>query len=112
MRDWRIVWLKLLLMKTDVQIATDLWISPRTVKRIYSTFLRTGGVNSNRPSGTTTLFDHEEYLIIDLILRKPGIQLAELSHAIQERFGGGTFAVSSLCSAAHRLGFTRKKVCA
>ena len=59
----------------------QLFVSPRTVLRTVRTFLHTGDVKPcriGRPTGSTTLFPHEEYVLIDCLPRMPQIQLHEI----------------------------------
>ena len=63
---WRVVWHKFLLMKSDEEIACELFLSPRTVMRICHKFVMTGSVlayKDGRPVGTTTLHQQEEYIL-------------------------------------------------
>ena len=58
---WRVVWHKFPLMKSDEEIACELFLSPRTVMRICHKFVMTGSVlayKDGRPVGTTTLHQH------------------------------------------------------
>ena len=103
---WRIIWYKFLLMRSDEEIAFQLFVCPRTVQRICQKFVLTGNVAAERvgrPVGTTTLHRHEEYIIIEAILKEPATRLHQLASTIQEQTG-------SECRTLHRLGFTNKKV--
>ena len=69
---WRIISYKFLLMRSDEEIAFQLFVCPRTVQRICQKFVLTGNVAAERvgrPVGTTTLHRHEEYIIIEAILK-------------------------------------------
>ena len=68
---WRVVWHKFLLMKSDEEIACELFLSPRKVMRICHKFVMTGSVlayKDGRPVGTTTLHQHEEYILLETIV--------------------------------------------
>ena len=109
---WRIIWYKFLLMRSDEEIAFQLFVCPRTVQRICQKFVLTGNVAAERvgrPVGTTTLHRHEEYIIIEAILKEPATRLHQLASTIQEQTGS-EFDVSTVCRTLHRLGFTNKKV--
>ena len=110
---WRLVWLKLFYGMSNVDISTTLFVSPKTVSRIYRLFMTTGNVTSpkvfGRPKGTTTLYEHEELIICEILLRQPTIHLKEIAYEI-ENTTGTRFPVESLCRTVHRLGFTMKKV--
>ena len=108
----RIIWYKFLLMRSDEEFAFQLFVCPRTVQRICQKFVLTGNVvaeRAGRPVGTTTLHRHEEYIIMEAILKEPATRLHQLASTIQEQTGS-EFDVSTLCRALHRLGFTNKKV--
>ena len=109
---WRIIWYKFLLMRSDEEIAFQLFVCPRMVQRICQKFVFTGKVvaeRAGRPVGTTTLHRHEEYIIMEAILKEPATRLHQLASTIQEQTGS-EFDVSTLCRTLHRLGFTNKKV--
>ena len=109
---WRIICYKFLLMGSDEEIAFQLFVCPRTVQRICQKFVLTGNVvaeRAGRPVGTTTLHRHEEYIIMEAILKEPATRLHQLASTIQEQTGS-EFDVSTLCRTLHRLGFTNKKV--
>lgn len=109
---WRVVWHKFPLMKSDEEIACELFLSPRTVMRICHKFVMTGSVlayKDGRPVGTTTLHQHEEYILLEAIVNEPATRLHQLATTIQEQTGS-EFDISTLCRALHRLGFTNKKV--
>ena len=109
---WRIIWYTFLLMRSDEEIAFQLFVCPRTVQRICQKFVLTGNVEAERvgrPVGTTTLHRHEEYIIIEAILKEPATRLHQLASTIQEQTGS-EFDVSTVCRTLHRLGLTNKKV--
>ena len=111
---WRIIWYKFLLMRSDEEIAFQLFVCPRTVQRICQKFVLTGNVAAERvgrPVGTTTLHRHEEFIIIEAILKEPATRLHQLASTIQEQTGS-EFDVSTVGRTLHRLRlrFTNKKV--
>ena len=58
--QWRLVWLKLFYGMSNIEISSTLFVSPKTVSRIYRLFVNTGNVTSTvfgRPKGTTKLYD-------------------------------------------------------
>ena len=102
---WRIIWYKFLLMRSDEEIAFQLFVCPRMVQRICQKFVFTGKVvaeRAGRPVGTTTLHRHEEYIIMEAILKEPATRLHQLASTIQEQTGS-EFDVSTLCRTLHRL---------
>ena len=68
-----------------------------------------GGENcsglGNEPS--VTLFEHEEYILMECILQTPQIQLHEIANHIFNA-SGSAFSPQTLCRAMYRLGITRK----
>ncbi len=92
-----------------------LFVYPKTVYltgRLYRTFLNTGDVKScrlGRPSGSVSLFEHEEYILMECILQTPQIQLHEIVNHIFNATGSA-FSPQTLCRTVYRLGITRKKV--
>ena len=109
---WRIVYQRLFYERSYEEIATQLFVCPKTVYRTIRKFLNTGGVKSmplGRPFGSVTLFPHEEYIIMDCLLRTPQIQLREIANNIFNATGSA-FGAETLYRAVYRLGITRKKV--
>ena len=85
---WRVVWHKFLLMRTDEEIASEFFLSPRTVARICHQFVMTGTVlpeKTGRPVGTTTLHQHEEYILMEAILDEPVTRLHQLASILHEQ---------------------------
>ena len=109
---WRIIYQHLFYAKTYKEIATNLFVSPMTVKRTCANFYATGDVKPwpiGRPPETTCLFPHEEYMIMECLLEHPEMQLNEIASKIFHAHGSA-FSPQTLCRTVHRLGFTRKKV--
>ena len=109
---WRMIYNRVFYARSYEEIATLLFVSPRTVYRTVRTFLYTGDVKPchlGRPSDSTTLFPHEEYIIMDCILQSPQIQLNEIANHIVNTTGSA-FGPRTLCRAIYRLGITCKKV--
>jgi transposase len=88
---WRLVWLKLFYGMSNVDISSTLFVSPKTVSRIYRLFVTTGNVTSpkvfGRPKGTTTLYEHKELIICEILLRQPTIHLKEIAYEIENTTG-------------------------
>ncbi len=109
---WKMIYQRLFYGRSYEEIALQLFVSSRTVYRTVSTFMNTGDVKPcrlGRPSGSITLFPHEEYIIMDCILQTPEIQLNEIANHIVKTTGSA-FGPRTLCRALYRLGITRKKV--
>ena len=80
--------------------------------RTIRTFLNTGDVKSyrlGRPSRSVTLFEHEEYILMECILQTPQIQLHEIANHISNATSSA-FSPQTLCRTVYRLGITRNKV--
>ncbi|XP_044178724.1 uncharacterized protein LOC122960544 [Acropora millepora] len=98
-------------MKSDEEIACELFLSPRMVIRICHKFVMTGSVlayKDGRPVSTTTLHQHWEYILLEAIVNEPATRLHQLATTLQEQTGS-EFDISTFCRALHRLGFTNKK---
>ena len=75
--------------------------APKTVYRTIRTFLNTGDVKPcrlGRPFGSVTLFEHEEYILMECILQTPQIQLHEIANHIFNA-SGSAFSPQTLCRA-------------
>lgn len=95
---WRVVWHKFLLIGSDEEIASQFFLSPRTVVRICHKFVMTGTVLAEkvgRPVGTTTLHQHEEYILMEKILSEPATWLHQLASTIHKQTGS-EFDISTL----------------
>ncbi len=109
---WRMIYQRLFYERSYEEIASQLFVCPKTVYRTIRKFLNTSDVKSSplgRPTGSVTLFPHEEYIIMDCILRTPQIQLHEIANHIFN-VTGSAFGPETLCRAVYRLGITRQKV--
>jgi hypothetical protein len=85
--------------KLQEEIALQLFVCPKTVYRTIRTFLNTGDVKAcrlGRPTGSITLFPHEEYIVMDCLLRTPQIQLHEIANHISNATGLA-FGPRTLC---------------
>ena len=72
----------------DEEIAFQLFVCPRTVQRICEKFVLAENVvaeRAGRPVGRTTLHHHEEYIIMEAILKEP--RLHQLPSTIQAKAG-------------------------
>ena len=87
---WRLVLLKLFYEMSKIEISSTLFVSPKTVSRIYRLFVNTGNATPTkvfgRPKGTTctTLYDHEP---CEMLLRQPTIHLKEIAYEIENTTG-------------------------
>jgi transposase len=109
---WRMIYQRYFYNRSYEDIASQLFVCSKTVYRTVRTFLNTGDVKPCRlgyPTGSITLFPHEEYIIMDCILRNLQMQLHEVADNIANATGSA-FGPGTLCRALYRLGITRKKV--
>ena len=107
----RMVYQRLFYQRSYDEIASQLFVCPKTVYRTIRTFLNTGDVKPcrlGRPSGSVTLFEHEEYILMECILQTPQIQLHEIANHIFNA-SGSAFSPQTLCRAMYSLVITRKK---
>ena len=108
----RMVYQRLFYQRSYDEIASQLFVSPKAVYRTIRTFLNTGDVKPcrlGRPSGSATLFEHKEHILMECILQTPQVQLHEIANHIFNA-SGSAFSPQTLCRAMYRLGITRKKV--
>ena len=109
---WRMVYQQFFYQRSYDEIASQLFVCPKTVYRTIRTFLNTGDVKPcrlGRPFQSVTLFEHEEYILVECILQTPQIQLHEIANHIFNATGSA-FSPQTLCRTMYRLGITRKKV--
>ena len=87
---WRIIFQRLFYERSYDEIASQLFVLPETVRRTISTFLTTRDVKPykiGRPTGSVTLFSHEEYIIMDCVSRLPPPHIAREVISIQNSGG-------------------------
>ena len=110
---WRMVYQRLFYQRRYKEIASQLFVCPKTVYRTI-TFLNSGDVKPyrlGRPTGSASLFDHEESI------RHNGLYSSNTSdttiHEIANYITsatGSSFRPQTLCHAVHMLRMTRKNV--
>ncbi len=86
---WRTVWLALVVHTSPADVARELNISPRTVARYVKLFHQTGEVKPcpRRHGPQRLLGEHEQLILLRLILNNPGIYLNEIRDKQYERVG-------------------------
>ena len=88
---WILVWLKLSYGMSKIEISSTLFVSQKILSRIYRLFVNTGNVTTikvfGRLKGTTTLYDDEELVICEILLRQPTINLKEIAYEIENTPG-------------------------
>ena len=88
---------------TGVMMKAQLFLCSRTVMRTFETFLNTGDVKPSRfgrPTGSVILCPHEEYIIIDSLLRMPQIRQHEMANYILDA-AGSYFGPKTQCFAVY-----------
>ena len=77
---WQIVWQHVLLGKSADEVARMLFVNERTVHRYAERFCVTGHVHpfARRNGCYCKLSDDDQLIILELIMRYPGIYLREL----------------------------------
>ena len=108
---WRIVWQHLFREESAKQVAQNLYVSVKTVKRISDLFIRSGGVSpaKHRHGPCRKLSEQEQLTVLDCLLAKPGIYLEEVQLDLFEKTGTW-ISKSTICREAKRMGLTRKKI--
>ena len=107
----RVIWLKFGLRFHYSRIAQVLNISYSTVYRVVKKFLRTGIVECERvgrPS-RSSLHNHEQYILMEEIMKNPSLTLNELRFEIR-RNTGSDYACSTIYRNLQRFGLSRKVV--
>ncbi len=82
---WRIIYERFFCKKSYSKIAAGLFVSRKTLMRMVRTFIDIGDVKPCRlgcSTGKTTLFPHEEFIIMDCLLSMPQIKLHEIANYI------------------------------
>ena len=81
---WRIVWRHLFLMESAKDVARSMFVSIGSVYHFTECYLAAGDVRpftkKNGPS--IDLCEHEELLLVLLVLARPGIYLSELQEEL------------------------------
>ena len=108
---WRAVWLHLVRKMSCAEIADILFISTRSVSRYVEIYQSTGDVDptEQRHGPVQLLSDFEQTVVMQLIIARPGIFLAELQQQLNDQTGKWV-DLSTICRTVHRLGFTRKRM--
>ena len=108
---WRVVWQRIGMELTFREIANNLSLSLGTVHNHFKRFQLTGEVTPtvcNRDS-TRMLSEHDELIIVGLLLDDPSMYLSEVCQKIS-MFTGLEVSPATICQVIHRNGFTRKKL--
>ena len=109
---WRMVWQREGLGKKCSDVAVNLGVDPATVSRTVARFRQTGDVQkksypSDRAFRKLTLC--LEFMIIHLVLMRPGVLLREIQAELLD-LTGADISLSTICRFLHKSGFTRQKL--
>ena len=109
--SWHVVWQRIGMELAFREIATNLCPSLGTVYNHFKRFQMTGEVAptvSNRDS-TRKLSQHDELIIVGLLLDDPSLYMSEVCQKIS-MLAGIDVSPATICRVIHRNGFTRKKI--
>ena len=110
---WRVIWCVWNLGLSIEETAFYLSVSTWTVKRYFTKLTNTGSIRTKtlgRPAGTLQFRPHEEFLVLEAILKNPDKTYSEILAEVY-RVTGSHFAHSTLHYFLKRSGITRKQVC-
>ena len=96
------------------KIAENLNVDPSTVQGTIQLFETTGTVSkAEHPKGHGHPFKKltqiDEFLILELVLERPGIYLTEIQQELSDQTGTD-ISVSTICNFLHKNGITRQKL--
>ena len=108
---WRVVWLDIAHGYSTSHIARVMCISESTVRRILNLFTQTGDITPRtRRYGPHPLFgQHEQVVLLRLVLDNVGIYLNELQLKLQEIFGV-IVSPSTICRTLKKIGCSRRVI--
>lgn len=110
---WRIVYQLRVLDYSVDRVSANLGISVSTVRRIGKLFDTTGSVDAKtgltRSQSQKILTSYDEFLIMELVLEKPGIYLHEISRDLQQTTGTH-ISEATICRFLQKAGFTHIKL--
>ena len=108
---WRVVWLRIAHGMSAIQVARQMCISERSVRRYLALFQQTGDVvpRNQRRGPERLLGEFEQMVLLRLILENTGIYLRELQWRFHDRFGVNISA-STICRTLRRMGCSRRVI--
>lgn len=107
---WRIVWAYLTHSLTLSELADLFSVSERTIRRYVQLFYQTGDVepsDGGKHGPQKLLGDHEQLIILRMILSRPGIYLHEVQTSLHEKFGV-VISLPTICRTLQHMGCTRQ----
>ena len=94
------------------RVSENLGVSPSTVYRTEHRFDTEGTVEKRpypeRQSGKA-LSQNDEFLVLELVIERPGIYLHEIRRELQTS-SGTDVSIATICRFLHKCGFTRTKI--
>lgn len=107
----RIVWLSVVHKATPTTISRLLHVSSRTVTRYVELFNRTGDVlpRTRRNGPHRLLGQHEQIVLLRLILESPGIFLYEVQRELYDQYGLDV-STSTICRTLRFMGCSRQRI--
>ena len=92
------------------RVSNNLGVSPSTVRRIAQLFDTTGSVDKKScREREQHLTSYDEWLIMELVLERPGIYLLEICRELRH-FTGTEVSEATVCRFLQKAGFTRTKI--
>ena len=110
---WRMVYQRMALELPFKTISRNLYVDVSTVRRTVELFSSTGSVDK-RPyperhsRHRRKLTEADQFLLLELVLERPGIYLQELRHELHA--SGAEASTSTICRSLHSCGLSRKKI--
>ncbi len=110
---WRIVYQLRALECSVMRVSDNLGVSPSTVRRIGRLFDTTGSIDKkSRLDGGQALkllTSYDEWMIMELVLERPGIYLLEICRELRH-FTGTEVSEATVCRFLQKAGFMRTKI--
>jgi transposase len=110
---WRVVYQLRALECSVQQVSDNLGISVSTVRRIGQLFDSTGSVDKqacpDKGLALKALTTYDEFIIMELVLQRPGIYLREICQELQQSTGTDV-SEPMVCRFLQKAGFTRTKI--
>ncbi len=109
---WRAIFLTEIIGINIAEVSFYLQISTKTISRYIRKFTAVGNISSEiigRPVGCISFHPHEEFVILDLILRHPEKTIPEIVEELYSETGS-LYHCSTLFYYLKRHNITRKKV--
>ena len=110
---WRAIYLVEIVGLGVQEVSIYLNMSPKTISRYVNKFRRLGNVNTGvigRPYACISIHPHEEFVIMESLLKYPERTLAEIINDMC-RETGSMYGCSTIYYYLKRNNLTRKKVC-